>query len=78
MRFRSLQRKTLILHLQYGASAPCNLVSKVRPNFAYLISREPIVVPDCKTTLFHAHFDFGVGGDEWRDQVQNYSLPRAF
>ncbi|KAB2616527.1 hypothetical protein D8674_023115 [Pyrus ussuriensis x Pyrus communis] len=52
-----------------GVSVPCNLVSKVGPDFAYSVPRDPIVVPDCKTTLFHAHFDSGVGGGERRDRV---------
>ncbi|KAM0999229.1 hypothetical protein FF1_005960 [Malus domestica] len=52
-----------------GVSVPYDLVSKVGSDFAYSVPRDPIVVPDCKTTLFHAHFDSGVGGDERQDRV---------
>ncbi|XP_009371498.2 inositol 3-kinase [Pyrus x bretschneideri] len=52
-----------------GVSVPYDLVSKVGSDFAYSVPRDPIVIPDCKTTLFHAHFDSGVGGDEHQDRV---------
>ncbi|ONH99916.1 hypothetical protein PRUPE_6G057500 [Prunus persica] len=52
-----------------GLSVPYNLVSKVGSDFAYSVPRDPIVVPNCKTTLFHAHFDSGVDGDGRQDRV---------
>ncbi|XP_021816321.1 inositol 3-kinase isoform X1 [Prunus avium] len=52
-----------------GLSVPYNLVSKVGFDFAYSVPRDPIVVPNCKTTLFHAHFDSGVDGDGRQDRV---------
>ncbi|XP_021816322.1 inositol 3-kinase isoform X2 [Prunus avium] len=51
-----------------GLSVPYNLVSKVGFDFAYSVPRDPIVVPNCKTTLFHAHFDSGVDGDGRQDR----------
>lgn len=52
-----------------GLSVPYNLVSKVGSDFAYSVPRDPIVVPNCKTTLFHAHFDSGIDGDGRQDRV---------
>lgn len=52
-----------------GVSVSYNLVSKVGPDFAYTTSRSPIVIPTSRTTLFHAHFDSGVDGDDHRDRV---------
>ncbi|KAG6678071.1 hypothetical protein I3842_14G062300 [Carya illinoinensis] len=52
-----------------GLSVPYNLVSKVGPDFAYATDRSPIVIPASRTTLFHAHFDSGVGGNGHQDRV---------
>ncbi|KAL6203400.1 hypothetical protein ACLB2K_027100 [Fragaria x ananassa] len=52
-----------------GVSVTYNLVSKVGPDFAYSVHRDPIVVPDSRTTLFHAHFDSGIHGEAQQDRV---------
>ncbi|KAL6200330.1 hypothetical protein ACLB2K_030112 [Fragaria x ananassa] len=52
-----------------GVSVTYNLVSKVGPDFAYSVHRDPIVVPDSRTTLFHAHFESGIHGEGQQDRV---------
>uniref|UniRef100_A0A2P2N3Z4 Carbohydrate kinase PfkB domain-containing protein n=1 Tax=Rhizophora mucronata TaxID=61149 RepID=A0A2P2N3Z4_RHIMU len=53
-----------------GLSIPCNLVSKVGQDFKYEIEHTPIVVPDSRTTAFHAYFyDKGMQGDGQGDRV---------
>lgn len=52
-----------------GLSVPHDLVAKVGPDFAYSTTREPIVVPTSRTTLFRSHFDSEVDGDEHRDRI---------
>ncbi|KAM5583251.1 inositol 3-kinase [Rosa sericea] len=52
-----------------GVSVSYNLVSKVGSDFAYSVHRDPIVVPDCRTTLFHAHFGKGIEGEGQHDRV---------
>ncbi|KAF4358235.1 hypothetical protein G4B88_030539 [Cannabis sativa] len=46
-----------------------NSISKVGWDFAYSTHHEPIVVPDSKTTLFHAHFSSEIDGDGHQDRI---------
>lgn len=53
-----------------GLSLRYSLISKVGHDFAYHTNRDPIVVPDSGTTLFHAHFDSDTdGSDSHQDRV---------
>lgn len=52
-----------------GLSVPYDLVAKVGPDFAYSTTREPIVIPTSRTTLFRAHFDSEVDGDGHGDRI---------
>ncbi|KAF5446727.1 hypothetical protein F2P56_032330 [Juglans regia] len=52
-----------------GLSVPYSLVSKVGPDFAYMIDRSPVVIPTSRTTLFHAHFDSEADGNGHGDRV---------
>ncbi|KAK9940773.1 hypothetical protein M0R45_017415 [Rubus argutus] len=52
-----------------GLSLNYTLVSKVGSDFSYSVHRDPIAVPNCRTTLFHAHFDSSVDGEGQHDRV---------
>ncbi|XP_038706979.1 inositol 3-kinase-like [Tripterygium wilfordii] len=54
-----------------GLSIRCNLISKVGQDFKYetKISHGAIVAPSFETTVFHAYFDLGLGGDGREDRV---------
>lgn len=44
------------------------LISKVGHDFSYATNRDPIVLPDSSTTLFHAHFDSAIDGGDGAHQ----------
>ncbi|KAF5751378.1 hypothetical protein HS088_TW02G00391 [Tripterygium wilfordii] len=54
-----------------GLSIRCNLISKVGQDFKYQakVSHGAIVVPSSETTMFHAYFDLGLGGNGREDRV---------
>ncbi|KAJ7964182.1 inositol 3-kinase-like [Quillaja saponaria] len=57
-----------------GLSIPYNLIAKVGSDFAYATNHIPIVIPTCKTTLFHAYFDSAIDTGGHQDRV----LKRVF
>ncbi|GLT27275.1 hypothetical protein SLA2020_022850 [Shorea laevis] len=50
-------------------SVSCHLTSKVGQDFKYPVTYEPIVVSSARTTVFHAHFGVGLGGNGRQDRV---------
>ncbi|GLT81713.1 hypothetical protein SLE2022_001480 [Rubroshorea leprosula] len=50
-------------------SVSCHLTSKVGQDFKYPACYDPIVVSSARTTVFHAYFGVGLGGNGRQDRV---------